>query len=255
MRAVAGSSSAPGRRRSVGQNEDVMKITLAQTSYVPRSLKLAVGILLTLLLVNAPALADDLMDLLSRGQVQVEATGTNIQNVTVRIRRVATQPLQVDIPAGTFFASGSKSSAQDMISTSSSSISLTGPEWVELVIPAACADRFQKIPTSADQFTVRRLPPQAELAVAARALAAAGATYAVIQAGIWIVSDNADYGDLGELIDIGMRVINENAAAQAMQILSSAGINIKNKAIWADREQIAAGTNDSALADWLRSDK
>ncbi|MGD8815267.1 MAG: hypothetical protein PVI78_12415, partial [Anaerolineales bacterium] len=84
-------------------------------------------------------------------------------------------------------------------------------------------------------------------------------SYDVQQAAIWIITDNADYGDLGILVrstsitGIGSRVIGYEDAARAMQLVDDAGIDITSLAIWEDRDAIAEGVEDTALADWIRA--
>ena len=144
---------------------------------------------------------------------------------------------------------------------------LTGSKWVLLRMRAACANRPRRIPESDDHFTAERLENGAELAIAAQALSAAKASEAVTQAGVWIISDNASYDDLGTLVQSGPetlpsgvviyhsgdRVIREDDAARALKILNEAGIDILKKQIMADRDGIAAGMRDSSLKIWLAS--
>ncbi len=207
----------------------------------------------------APARAEDLIDLLEAGKVEVAVTGSSIEIVEIRVRAVpsASLPITVDIPAGAFFDAGG-GSAQNMVATESRSIRLSNTEWREVSLPAACASRLKDIPGQSDRFSVKRLPQQAELARAASALAAAGASSAVKQAAIWIISDDATYDDLGELIEgyseySGTRVIDETVAARALRILASAGIDITTKRIWRDKTQILRGITDPDLKQWLSS--
>jgi hypothetical protein len=208
---------------------------------------------------EAPNGPTDLVDLLGRRKVEVEVVGSDIETVTMRLRRTGTEPLTVSIHPGTFFES-SNAGAQNMVGTASDSVNLTGGGWTTLTLAAACASRPRDIPTDSDRFAVKRLPPKSELAVAAGAVWAAHASTAVTQAAIWIVSDNADYDDLGELVEStgpsafgGTRVINETEAAQAMRILDRAGIDLRQKRIWQDRNAIANGVKDRGLAAWLRA--
>jgi hypothetical protein len=62
---------------------------------------------------------------------------------------------------------------------------------------------------------------------------------------VWIVTDDADYADLGTLRAVvgafglsGTRVINQKEAAQAMRLCHEAGIDLRRKAIWKDRAMI-----------------
>ena len=86
----------------------------------------------------------------------------------------------------------------------------------------------------------------------------AGVSYAVRQAAVWIVTDDADYGDLGILVSRpvlqalgGTRTIREPEAARAMRICEEAGIDITSKAIWGDRQKILAGLEEGDFKTWL----
>jgi hypothetical protein len=79
----------------------------------------------------------------------------------------------------------------------------------------------------------------------------------VRQAAVWIVTDNADYYDLGILVVSqfgfgGSRVIREPEAAAAMRLCDRAGINLRRKAIWRDRERILSGLDEQPeLKEWM----
>ena len=83
------------------------------------------------------------------------------------------------------------------------------------------------------------------------------APYAVCQAAVWIVTDNADYGRLGTLVSRrgdgfqGKRLINAYETVYAMKICDKAGINIKLKSIWSDRSSIYMSLKDVDLKKWL----
>ena len=84
----------------------------------------------------------------------------------------------------------------------------------------------------------------------------AGVSYGTRQAAVWIVTDDANYYELGELVAGfngfgGSRVINEGEAARAMKICAEAGIDITHKRIWADRQFILRGLNDADSKKWL----
>ena len=88
------------------------------------------------------------------------------------------------------------------------------------------------------------------------ALADAHAPYAVRQAAVWILSDDADYGQLGILVRStngfgGSRVILAPEAARAMQIIDGAGINITRRAIWRDRREVLEQLPEGELKVWL----
>ena len=112
--------------------------------------------------------------------------------------------------------------------------------------------------------TVGPPPSENELAKVVTALQSSLATsYPVMQAAIWLASDDARYDTLGNIIRVtlgpngevpmtGPRVIDEEAAILALQVLERAQIDITKKAIWADRSRILAGLKTPTLQEWLR---
>ena len=141
----------------------------------------------------------DIVDLLDEKKIEVETQGSGIKSVRVRIRKLVPYPITVRVPVGSYFVSARRS-AQNMVTTGESTVRLTTDDWRSVSVSAACANRPRNIPSSGDSFTVQRSPQQAELARLVPVLDKAGVPYAVRQAAVWIVTDNADYGDLGVLV-------------------------------------------------------
>jgi hypothetical protein len=198
---------------------------------------------------------EDINDLLARHKVDARVVGSGIERVSVRLRRTRPEVAAVMIPVGTYFVAAN-SASQNMISTEAYSTQLADDDWVVATVPAACANKPLNVPGEKDSFSIRRAPEQAELATAIRALHAAHASYSVVQAGVWIVTDNASYDGMGTLVrqPSGKRVIGPADAAQAMKILDSAGIAIKRRAIWQhDRHRLAGILVEQPVAEWLRS--
>jgi hypothetical protein len=201
----------------------------------------------------------DIVDLLHEKKIEVQAQGSGIERVSVRIRRLVPYPLTVRIPVGSFFVSSNRS-AQNMVTTAESKVRLTSQEWLSVSPDAACANRPRDIPGSGDTFTVQRSPQQAELAKLMPVLDMARADTETRQAAVWIVTDNADYSDLGILVASqfgfgGSRVINEQETARAMKICDEAGIDITTKAIWRDRQRVISGLKEGDLKAWLEQKK
>jgi len=146
-----------------------------------------------------------------------------------------------------------------MVTTGTTTQSVGAGGSVMVSCQAACADRVRDIPGSGDSFSVQRSPHQQELASLTPVLDKAGASFAVRQAAVWIVTDNATYSELGILVrrpaygGPGTRVIKENDAARAMKLCDQAGINIRNKRIWWDRLRILNAVTDPELRAWLVS--
>lgn len=203
----------------------------------------------------------DIVDLLEEKKVDIETQGSGIKFVSLKVRRLVEHPITVRVPIGTFFVSRNTSS-QNMVTTAETKLTITGDDWVSLTPSAACANRSRNIPGGSDSFAVQRSPNQAELARLIPILDKAGVEYAVRQAAVWIVTDNADYGDLGSLVIRsqfqfygGSRTIREKETARAMKLCEEAGIDITSKAIWQNRRKILDGLEDGELKMWLEEKK
>jgi hypothetical protein len=203
----------------------------------------------------------DIVDLVREGKIDVKTEGSGIQTVKIALRSRVSYPITIRIPVGAYFTSRS-GSAQDMVITSEITRELVSDAWVTVDVPAACANRLRDIPGYTDSFDVQRAPNQQELARLMSVLEQERASYPVRQAAVWIVTDDADYADLGVLVRRshfqpvgGTRVIQEPDAAQAMKICDAAGIDITRKAIWRDRQRILEVLPEGAVKKWLREKK
>jgi hypothetical protein len=158
----------------------------------------------------------------------------------------------VHIPAGSFFVSDNPA-AQNMVATAEKKTRLTTDSWTNITIPAACANRPKDIPNSNDKFSIQRSPDQEELAKLAPVLAKSGAGTLVKQAAVWIVTDDADFDDLGILTNSdNTRAIWYETATRAMKACAEAGIDITKKRIWNDRATIISKLSAGELKKWLQ---
>jgi len=196
----------------------------------------------------------DIVDLIENKIVEVEIQGRDITYVNVRIRRLVDYPVTVLVPVGSFFVSAN-TSVQNMVATAESRTTLSGSDWQTISVSAACANRPRDIPGGSDRFTVQRSPQQKELAALMPVLNKANANMATKQAAVWIITDNAGYGDLGILTSSpgNTRVIGYEAAARAMRVCSDAGIDITKKNIWRDRQAILNSLPEGDLKKWLQA--
>lgn len=198
----------------------------------------------------------NIIDLLDEGKLEMRAEAQGINSMDLELQNLTDGSLDVEIPAGTFFIS-SDSVMQNMVVRSSQTVRLDDQNPMTVLLEVACANIHREIPGSETGFEVRRSPMQAELERLLLSLELADAEYDVEQAAIWIVTDNASYEDLGILVrtsignPLGSRAIGYDDAARAMQFVDEAGIDISRKAIWNDREEIAAEVEDSQLARWI----
>ena len=194
-----------------------------------------------------------ILDLIAQNKVRAEVNGSGIEEVELELCRLVKHEVTVLVPVGTFF--DSRSSAQDMVTTDDEEFTLEEEECISVTVPVACADLDRSVPRSDDTFDI--LPGSQQEELERLMPLVADAPFSVRQAAVWIVTDNADYEDLGTLVSgsiagFGSRVIEENEAAQAMKLVDEAGIDITQKAIWRDRDLILQGLKDGTLKDWLQ---
>jgi hypothetical protein len=196
----------------------------------------------------------DIVELLENKIIEAEIRGSDITNVNLRIRRLVPYAVNVRIPVGSFFVSENPS-AQNMVATGANNVRLTTAGWQSISIPAACANRPKDIPDSSDKFSVQRLPNQEELARLMPVLNKSGAGTTTKQAAVWMITDNADYDDLGILVSSpgNVRAIGPETTARAMKICVEAGIDITKKNIWRDRETIISKLPAGELKNWLKN--
>ena len=202
----------------------------------------------------------EIRDGMDRHKVDVAVVGSTIKEMTVRVKRLTAYPIKVRIPAGTYFVC--RGSAQNMVSRETVELALEYETPRTVKVKAACANRSRPIPSSSHAFDVQGKPEQTELRRLMPLIEQSGETFAVAQAAVWIMTDNADYEDLGILRSVsslmrgvpgmkGNRMILEAHTVRAMQLCEQAGINITIKKIWNDRDDLLAGLEDEKLAQWL----
>lgn len=198
----------------------------------------------------------DIADLLRQRTIEARFMGGGIRAVNVRVRRLVERSVTVRIPAGVFFSSAG--AVQDMVASETATIVLDDGDWKELVVQACCADRGAEIPGAGDLFVVRSAPAGSDLTRLMGVLSGSNVTFATKQAAVWIVTDDASYSHLGTLLSGhfggfgGVRAIGPNEAVGAMRLCSRAGIDIRRKAIWGDRQSLLDSVADQALKSWLQ---
>ncbi|MDR2775345.1 MAG: hypothetical protein LBC19_11515 [Tannerella sp.] len=198
------------------------------------------------------SVGQDIVELLENNIIEAEITGEDITQINLRVRRLVPGNVDVRIPVGSFFVSENPA-AQNMVATAEKKTRLTTNNWTSISVPAACANRPKDIPDSSDKFGIQRSPKQEELARLMPVLEKAGEGTLVKQAAVWIVTDNADFDDLGTLIDSGhARAIGYETTARAMKACAEAGIDITKKRIWSDKETILSKLSAGELKNWLQ---
>jgi WD40 repeat protein len=211
------------------------------------------------------ARSENIADLIKAEKVRVTINGDSIRRLGMRIEKTTSQPLDIIVPAGTYFVCNNRS-AQNMVSLRDVRRTLE-KDSTSLSIPVACANKPKDIPTSKDGFTIGSLPNAEELKKLTALLGTKNLSYEINQAAVWIVTDNASYDGLGTLTTtttshaVGVpgfqqqrattRTIKEPEAVAAMRLCVEAGIDIKTKTIWSDRFKILMTLPLGELKNWL----
>jgi sulfatase modifying factor 1 len=199
----------------------------------------------------------DIADLLNEGKIEIKAMGAGIEKVDVSVRKLVSYSMTVQVPLGSYFVSQSILT-QNMVTTAKRNIILTDSLWQTVSIPAACANMTRLVPEDYIAFTISRSPPISELTQILPYLDSLNFDFATRQAAVWIITDDANYNDLGKLVSQpqsqfskGIRIINEVTAARAIEICATAGIIIYYKRIWSDRQSVLSGLDDVRLRNLI----
>jgi len=175
-----------------------------------------------------------LADAIRHGIVDAKVSGSGIRSVSVKITRNTPAGVMLAVPAGTYFVCGS--SAQNMVGTERRTVDLRKRDSAYLSMPAACANMRRAVPTSQASFSVQNRAASADLQKLAPHLA--GQSFAVKQAAVWIVTDNASRSDLNTLVSRpfgqvsgGKPVISDGDVLSAAKLIQKAGIDLSRKRI------------------------
>lgn len=206
-------------------------------------------------------------DFLASNKIRVDMKGAGIDEVEMLISKLVEEALEVDVPMGTIFVSESES-IQRMVVRKSEVIYLDSNLEISVDIEVACADYWKDVPHSYDAFSTILPPPEDDLTRLMRNLEDTKdldyeyTFYSVVQAAVWIITSDSTFSGLGRLVvsstsfgytSPSTRMIDQEAAARAMFLVQSSGIDITSKKIWQDREEIIKGLEDQKLIEWIRS--
>ncbi len=195
---------------------------------------------------------EDLAELQARGVVTIDAVGASITSLGAGLTWVGPDAsptpddarvcdgLTVRVPAGSYFAAGDPG-VQNMLAYRTTRVRLhRGMPSARLQLDVACANQRLAIPTPEHGLSFAGLAPSADLVRAARVVEETDAPYAVAQAAIWIVSDDATAAGLESLVfqSYGVTrgpVIQPSDMGRALELCARAGVDLRTRAIWQDR--------------------
>ena len=207
--------------------------------------------------IAAPArAAEHLLDLYFHNQVEMHAYGANTNAVSLVLRNKTANPISVLMPAGLYFVAPNKL-IQTMISTANVTLDLAARQEATVSLPAASTNIGATKAGGDTRFSIRGATGQRDLEKLIPAMQRAAAPYPVNQAAVWILTEDASYEQLGTLKSgpdiLATRRIGQADVAKALRILSDAGIDVRQRAVWRDRALFAASVENTELASWLRT--
>lgn len=171
------------------------------------------------------SLNNDFIWLEHNGYITYSVKGNSITNTDITIRNISENGLCIVIPLGTFFSAGS-SRVQNMVVRSSHTIWYLGAgESTTVSLRTACMNIEKDIPNSSNSFTASTLEENSRLARVIKLCDERGATYAITQAAVWIVTDGPSDNMLLNTLhyDDGSMVIKHADLEAAKEIVRIAG--------------------------------
>jgi len=194
-----------------------------------------------------------IVDLVEKHLIAVSITGVSMDAVALHVTSISSEPLEILIPAGTYFVS-ENSSVQNMVARHAASASIDPGEIVDIKVESACASLHLTPPGPADTFAMVRASELPEMGKVIDQLNSTPVEYPVEQAAIWIVTDDASYDELGMLVGgspFGQPLILEEDAVRAMMLTEQAGVDIQKYSIWQDRFTLLPKVTAPELVTWL----
>ena len=201
----------------------------------------------------------DLFEAINDGVVEAQAFGAGNEAVTVRIRRTGDRPMAVTSPVGTYFRSDG--GPRDMVARRDGWIVLGDAEWHDWTVRTVGRQRDRQIPLDRDALEI--LPPSTEsrledllyqiqvgtYTVSDSPTLYPFVTYGVEQAAVWITDSDLDYETIAGDID-GSQMPPPYAVAFALVFADRAGVDVRQRRIWNDAEQVFGPLRDQGLGLW-----
>jgi len=204
----------------------------------------------------------DLHDAINQGVVQVELSGADERNITVRIRRTNEQDVVITSLAGAYFRSGG--GTRDMIARRDGWITLTKDGWHNWPIRAVARQPSGLTPDRDDRLELLRratVPAIQALMLSIQTgtyfindspALYAPRTFGMEQAAVWVADADLDYETISRNIN-GDRLPPPYAVAFALVFCDLAGVDVTSRQVWKDREAIFAGLREESLDVWFQS--
>ena len=203
----------------------------------------------------------DLADAIAEGLVEAEARGAGEAGVTVRIRNLSGGRLVVTMPVGVSFpAEGGR---RDMVSRRDAAVRLFDGEWHDWAVrsvgrqpdrrPAGPGDglRMEAPETLGVLEELMYVMQVGTYRVSNSPLLYIPRTHGIEQAAVWIAEADPRYDDVAAALR-DERMPAQYAVAFALVYCDLAGIDVRSRRIWADRERVFGPLRDQGLNVWYR---
>jgi len=163
-----------------------------------------------------------LLEAIKNKYVLFSAHGSGIESSHIKIENVTDMQLHLIIPEGTFLRAHS-SNYQSMVLTGPKDVVLDAGKTYEGNVNTACMNISRSVPDGDVTFGLSQRPENHLLTKLIRLLNEGDYTYSVKQAAVWIVTDGADYDDMGILHNqFYQRIIDLEDYQKAVSIVNEA---------------------------------
>ncbi len=195
-----------------------------------------------------------IQEIIDKNKAKIIFDDANIEMIYMHaVKKSPAEYIKIKIPAGTVL-SPSLDTFQNMLCYENIEVTCFGSVGIE--IPVICINLHKKVPEGSLSFTFKDRSDNPEINDFIKNLSEIDIdelfNFAeesvnhkeVIQAAGWIISDDANYDELGTFSRGGIfsdfdpmfrRVLDEVDTAQALILLRACGIEIRSKIIWKDR--------------------
>ena len=210
---------------------------------------------------GVPVRSLDLAEALDAGLVEAEARGAGETGVTVRIRNLSGERLVVTMPVGVSFRAAD--GRRDMVSRRDAAIRLLDDEWRDWAVrsvgrqpdrPAAGPDDGLGIEPAEGLGAIEDLMYAMQVGtyrVSNSPLLYIPRTHGIEQAAVWIADADPRYDDIAAALR-DERMPTQYAVAFALVYCDLAGIDVRSRRIWEDRERVFGPLRDQGLNVWYQ---
>ena len=205
----------------------------------------------------------DLHDAINQGVVEVEVSGADEGNVTVRIRRTGERDVVITSPAGAYFRSSGSGATRDMIARRDGWIKLTEDGWQNWPIRAVARQLSGLSPERDDRLELLSGATVPAIQALMQAIQTgtyfindspafyAPRTFGMEQAAVWVADADLDYKTISRHINAD-RLPPPYAVAFALIFCDASGVDVTSRKIWKDREAVFGGLREESLNAWFQ---